>query len=100
MTYRAFILKIKDKLPANNGKSQALNLCSASTAALHVKRCAMVLYARQLCVLLLSRINVWSMSHTAWHALCNETNSYSDVYAASPCLANPDFVQVKHMFGS
>ncbi len=54
MTYRAFICITQDKLPANNGRSQALDLCSASTAALYVKRTAMVLPAWQLCILLVS----------------------------------------------
>ena len=85
MTNIALICMLDNKLPANNSKSQALDLCSSITAALHVKCSAMVLHARQLCTLLVSGINlVWSMSHTAWHASCNETNSYSGIYAASP----------------
>ena len=85
MTYRRLICTCADKLPANNRKSQALNLCSSITAALHVERCAMVLHAWQLCILLVSRIGlVWKMGHTAWHAFCNEKVSYSDVYPATP----------------
>ena len=60
MTYRRLICTCADKLPADNGKSQALNLGSSITAALHVERCAMVLHAWQLCILLVSRIGlVW-----------------------------------------
>ena len=59
MTYRRLICTCADKSPANNAKSQALNLCSSITA-LPVERCAMVLHAWQLCILLVSRIGlVW-----------------------------------------
>ncbi len=76
---------IKDKLPANNGKSAVLDLCSSITAALHVNRCATVLHARQLCILLVRTINlVWSMGRTDWHASCKETNSHSGNCTASP----------------